>query len=187
MKACKPWLASKYPETDENLRSYLVSYTTELHPPEDSPYWGCNAVLRELDRQKMEPWVPYTFALTTALRSLPEAEVLIAYRGYKKSPLDISEDFVEGGVITFSQFLSVAETLKPMQMFVGKEGPRTMLHLHLLKGYGGKRIKDFSFFPSESEILLEPNATFKIKSIVDLGAGLTMIECHQMPTADVIP
>jgi len=186
IEACQPYLARKHPQTSARHCEYLLSYTAECVPREDSLYFGLNAALRARSRECVKPWADYVYNLVTALRTLEEADVAHAYRGIPKSLDELGERFVEGGVVVFSGVTSVADNMHPMKEFVGNSGPRTLLILNLLKGYGGKKVHDFSFFPNESELILEPNATFRVQTILDLGNSLTQVELVQLPTTDLV-
>eukprot|EP00438_Fugacium_kawagutii_P008725 Skav234436 [mRNA] locus=scaffold1999:16921:17688:- [translate_table: standard] len=47
-----------------------------------------------------------------------------------------------------------------------------------------RAVKDFSLFPTENEILLPPNMEFRVKSVLDCGNDLTMVQCDQLEETD---
>lgn len=171
-----------YPKFTEHLSDVqieiLCSYTEDLQPKEKSPYFECNQLMR--DGKELGPWRPYADLLFTALQALPDLEhVSVVYRGFQ-----VAMDKLGGGIwekdstIVLRGFVSASERQKTMEKFVGVNGSRTMLTLHLLPGTG-KRINVFSEF-DEEEILLQPDIPFKIVSIADLGNFLTLVECQQI-------
>ena len=45
-------------------------------------------------------------------------------------------------------------------------------------------LQPFSLHPGENEILLPPNMEFRVMSVIDLGHGLTEVQCEQIEELD---
>jgi hypothetical protein len=175
-------LANQYEELTTDMKQALVVYTMELVPEEASVYWACNGALRAKDRSSVQVWVNYIYLLLTALKRLPPAPTLVVYRGYRKAYTELGKNFVKGGTVVFSGFTSAAINIEAMQDFVGKEGPRTLVTLHLKEA--PRSVADFSLFPSETEVVLPPNTIFKIRGIFNAGNDLVMMDLHQEDSID---
>lgn len=170
-------LKDRFPKLSEDQRGVLSAYTAELSPPENSPYWMCNAALREQDRQGAKPWAQFTVLMLSALKALPPAAFDVLFRGYKKSVSELGPNFQTGGVLVLNAFTSVATTAEVMNTFVGETGPRTVIVFQMQRR--GRSVCDFSFFPAESEVVLPPGTTFDIQSQASLGNGLTLVSAKQ--------
>ncbi|CAF3892411.1 unnamed protein product [Rotaria sp. Silwood1] len=62
-------------------------------------------------------------------------------------------------------------------MFFGKTGARTLFQID---SHTGKNIKHHSFMPQEDEILLLPARQFEVKSCLDSGNGLHIIQIKEI-------
>ena len=63
------------------------------------------------------------------------------------------------------------------ERFFGQTGIRTLFHIECLSG---KDIKNHSFIQCEDEILLLPARQFEVKSILNSGNGLHIIQLKEM-------
>lgn len=180
--AAEQQLATQYPDLTCDMIQAIIAYTMELVPEEASVYWACNGALRAKDRSSVQGWVNYIYLLLTALSRLPPAPTLVVYRGYRKAHTELGKHFIKGGTVVFSGFTSAAINIEAMQDFVGREGPRTLVTLHLRQA--PRSIADFSLYPSETEVVLPPNAIFKIRGIFHAGNDLVMMDLHQEESID---
>ena len=128
----------RHPQLTLDDATSIVLYTMEYEPRELSLYFMLNAALRSMERAEVRPWRDFIWLLMHALRKLPVASELTAYRGAKCTPTDLHLDMdpatglpARGFEFTWSGFSSTACTQGVMSSFVGVEGQRTMLTLQL--------------------------------------------------------
>eukprot|EP00966_Prymnesium_polylepis_P199099 4613743-Prymnesium_polylepis.1 len=107
------------------------------------------------------------------------------FRGCKQTPADVGLELVAGFDFTWAGFSSTATTQDVMSTFVGQEGSRTLMTIELTEPVG-RDLRDFSLFPTENEVLFPPNVCFEVVAHVNLGHGLTMVQCKQTETIDAI-
>jgi len=70
--------------------------------------------------------------------------------------------------------------------FLGTLGDRTMWMIELDTNKPIARdIKDFSYYATESELLIRPGTMFEVTGRLDLGAGLTQIVCKQIKSVNI--
>ena len=74
--------------------------------------------------------------------------------------------------------------MESLQSFLGQDGDRTKWLLQLRPHFHAVSVQSFSLFPGEHEILLPPNMEFRVKSVIDLGHGLTEVQCEQIEELD---
>ena len=87
--------------------------------------------------------------------------------------------------VTWSGFSSTASTINVMTAFLGQEGERIMYDIELTEPLA-RDIRPFSVYPSENELLLPPGFSFEIVATFSAGGGLTMVQCKQTETLDVL-
>jgi len=177
-------LQQQYDLTKEEAAS-ISCYTAQLAEKEASPYWACNKCLRSERRPDIKPWVAFTWLLLCAMSKLPPADYTTVFRGMKQSIEQLGSNWSSiGNTVVFNGFTSCATALNVMSEFVGTDGPRVLLLLRLTKK--GRSFKDFSFFPTEAEIVLPPCSTFVIEDRLDLGNGLTQLILQQVNSVEEI-
>ena len=72
--------------------------------------------------------------------------------------------------------------------FLGPVGDRTLFTIDLNSEVHNSMISDCSLFPSEDEVILEPNSLLEVVGTYPAGNGLTMIQMRQlMPVDPIIP
>lgn len=175
----------KHPHLTQEEAAALCAYTTELNPQEESPYWGANKALRSMRRRDVMPWVDFIWLLLNAMAKLPPAPFLTVFRGMKKPIEELGENFQAKATLVLAGFTSASTKVEAMESFIGKHGPRVLMHLHLRRR--GRSFEDFSFFPGEFEIVLPPNTTFYIDSTFNAGNGLTIIQAQEIePVEDIL-
>lgn len=81
-------------------------------------------------------------------------------------------------------FSSTTSHVESLQDFLGTTGHRTKWELHLSPNFHPVKIQDFSLYPTENEILLPPNMEFRVKSVLDCGNDLTIVQCDQLEETD---
>ncbi|CAF3100200.1 unnamed protein product [Rotaria sp. Silwood2] len=153
----------------------IMLYTYESMPHENSLYVILNETLRSEDRQKLIPWFSYLRLVLAALSRLP-SDRHFANRGLRK---DLRAEYPEGSTFIWWGFSSCTLSVKVLEseMFFGKTGTRTLFQIDC---HTGKNIKNHSFLPKEDEILLLPGRQFQVKSCLDSGNELHIIQIKEI-------
>ncbi|CAF3715954.1 unnamed protein product [Rotaria sp. Silwood1] len=159
--------------TDESAS--IMLYTYESMPHEHSLYVILNETLRSEERQKLIPWFLYLRLVLTALARLPSDRHFVN-RGIRK---DLCAEYPEGSTPIWWGFSSCTLSVKVLEseLFLGKTGTRTLFQIDCRTG---KTTKNHSFLPKEDEILLLPARQFKVKSCLDSGNGLHIIQFKEI-------
>jgi hypothetical protein len=98
------------------------------------------------------------------------------YRGVR---LGIGKNFTPGQKTTWWGVSSCTETAGVTQGFLGTEGKRT---LFTIDAKAAVNIKPYSDIAQEDEVLLRPGTTLEVKSVVDFGGGMTMVQLEEITT-----
>ncbi|CAF2829500.1 unnamed protein product [Rotaria sp. Silwood2] len=159
--------------TDESAS--IMLYTYESIPHENSLYVILNETLRSEERQKLIPWFSYLRLVLTAVARLPSDRHFVN-RGIRK---DLRADYPKGSTFIWWGFSSCTSSVEVLEaeMFLGKAGTRTLFQIDC---HTGKNIKNHSFLPKEDEILLLPGRQFQVKSCLDSGNGLHIIQIKEI-------
>jgi len=157
-------------------------YTGEFVPPQF--YSVLNTALRDADREKCKPFVPYIWLLMHALRDCPLYSKKVVFRGVKA---DLSAQYPKDREVTWFQFSSCTCDLSVEQseQFCGTSGVRTLFTIELTTGRA-RLITQYSLVPSEAEVLLPPNCRFKVKGVFNAGNGLIQIQLEEQPCLEPI-
>jgi hypothetical protein len=152
-----------------------------LYTVESQLYKLLNALLRSSERGSPDikrQFFPYLRILVQALRAAAaNNEMRMVNRGVKLDLVKLfPDDFVKGESVILWALSSCAQEIDVLSndMFLGKTGDRTILQIHTCKGVD---ISAFSAIQSEAEVLLPPCVVLKIDGILNVGAGLTIIQC----------
>eukprot|EP00667_Euglena_gracilis_P011768 EG_transcript_12036 len=156
---------------DANLLCYLLFYTAEAHPKTMSVYYVMGAALRAEDRTAAKPWVHYIWGLLNALKRLPPSDDGVLFRGFRGDWGPLSNTYRKGEEVTWHAFASCSADLDVQQRFVGTSGDRVLFYLEMKSGFA-RDIRRFSWYPAETEVLLPPGVSFKVKGVLDHGNGL---------------
>jgi hypothetical protein len=161
----------------------LALYTAELSAGQ-SPYSECNSALRESDRVKCKPFVPFIWHVMHALAKCDRYEGTQVWRGVKA---DLSGQYPKDRELTWFQFSSCTCDIQVQQseQFCGSSGTRTLFSIELTTGRA-RVITKFSLVPSEAEVLLPPNSRFIVVALMDAGNGLVIIHLRELPPIDPI-
>jgi hypothetical protein len=157
-------------------------YTGEFVPPQF--YSVLNTALRDANREKCKPFVPYIWLLMHALRDCPVYPKKVVFRGVKA---DLSSQYPKDREVTWFQFSSCTCDLSVEQsdQFCGSKGDRTLFTIELTTGRS-RLITDYSLVPSEAEVLLPPNCRFKVKGVFKSADGLIAIQLEELPCLEPI-
>ena len=152
----------------------IMLYTYESEPHEDSLYVILNTTLRSEQRQKLKPWFSYLRLVLTALARLP-SERRFVNRGVRE---DLRAQYPKGKSFIWWGFSSCTSSVEALEceQFFGKTGTRTLFQIDC---NSGKDVKNHSFIQQEDEILLLPAREFMVKSCLDSGNGLHIIQLQE--------
>jgi hypothetical protein len=109
-----------------------------------------------------------------ALTKLPSTTHRILYRGVK---MDLGEDFPKGKTVTWWAFSSCSSSLEVLEQFLGHNGQRTIFNIEC---DSGKDIHQHSFYQSENEVLMYPARQFQVKSTLNSGNQLKIIQLKEI-------
>ncbi|CAK9002532.1 unnamed protein product, partial [Durusdinium trenchii] len=177
-------LQEEFPNLTEDERAMLTLYTIEMFPKESSLYFVMNQALRARDRKAVQPWRDSIWLLLTAMRKLPRVEERIVQRGVTVHSSKLGKQAKTGKQFLWAGFSSTTTHVESLQAFLGQDGDRTKWLLQLRPHFHAVSVQSFSLFPGEHEILLPPNMEFRVKSVIDLGHGLTEVQCEQIEELD---
>eukprot|EP00906_Rhabdomonas_costata_P036876 RCo051754 len=133
---------------------------------------------------EIETFRDVIFHITSALAKL-EAKSAVVFRGIGGVQLDVSR-YAPGLLVAFPGFSSTSISPKVASEFLGKHksGVMFLIHTHI-----GKSIGPYSPFPAEQELVLLPQASFRVKGVASVGIRQLMgvppdvqvIEMVQLP------
>ena len=161
--------------TEDGLGA-LVAYTHDNQTGKRAGnlYFELNVNLRargiEQRAVMMKVWGGYMFYAMAALAALP-AHKGIVYRGYPDKR-EVLEEYKLGRPIQWGAFASTTTDLQASRGFTDK----TDGVIFKLTVLSGRSINDFSFFPTEGEILLTPSHRFTVSSEPYEIDGYTMLD-----------
>lgn len=152
----------------------IMLYSMEEIFQDEPLYSRMNRMLRAGDRQQLQPWLLYIKLLYTALTKLPSFEGIL-FRGVR---LDLSNQYATQKNIKWSSFSSCTSRIDVLQsyQFYGSTGTRTMF---IISCHSGKNIRNHSYYPNESEIVLLPGTEFEVVGCLPQGNGLHTIQLQE--------
>ncbi|CAF3692225.1 unnamed protein product [Rotaria socialis] len=153
----------------------IMLYTFESVPHESSLYAILNTTLRSEKRQKLLPWFLYLRLIITALGRLPSQHCFV-FRGVRqdlRADYRINTSFIWWGFSSCTSSIGVLEC----DQFLGRSGTRTLFQIECDTG---KDIKNHTFTQHEEEILLLPAREFVVKSCLNSGNELCMIQIKEI-------
>ncbi|CAF1048578.1 unnamed protein product [Adineta steineri] len=149
---------------DESAAVFL--YTSEAG--EYSFYAVLNRALRDEERRKITSWFSYLKLFDTALEKLPTVKGCI-WRGV---PQNVSQDYVEGTVITWWSVNSCSSVVKVVEDFLSSNDDST---LFMIEAANGKKLTGYTTYPNEKEVLLKMGTKLHVKSNVMKHGKLYLI------------
>jgi hypothetical protein len=149
----------------------IMLYTYESMPHNQSLYVILNATLRSEQRQKLIPWFSYLRLVLTALARLP-SERRFVNRGVRE---DLRAQYPKGKSFIWWGFSSCTSSVEVLEAetFFGQTGTRTLFQIDC---QSGRDVKNHSFIQHEDEVLLLPARQFVVKSCLNSGNGLHIIQ-----------
>jgi len=152
-----------------------------------SPYFTLNKVLARRDKSGLLKWGPFLYFLLSGLAKLNNWKGTV-YRAIDVPVLQNSNtQYKLSNTVVWVAFSSTSTNVKTMKKFCKDKKSGTWM---ILKVIEGKDVSDFSIYPLEQEVLLCPNATFKVenistmnmKEVMDWNKNLDVIDMTQQPT-----
>ena len=137
-------------------------------------YKELNRRLRLRNRESLKPFFPYLKQFLNGLHRLaPEDDTV--FRGVR---LDLSAKYCQGNELVWWAFSSATSTAAVLSndAFLGQVGARTLFSI---KVHRCVNIRRYSAIGHEDERLILPGTAFNVKSQLDLGGGLTMIQLEE--------
>jgi hypothetical protein len=134
-----------------------------------------NTVLRNENRNEIEPWLLYLKLILTALFRLPSNKMVL-WRGVKHN---LSHKYEVGKKYVWWAFSSCTESLEVLEseFFLGKSGERTLFNINCNHG---KRIASYSYISAENEVILLPATQFIVKGKLNPSPGLHIIQLQEI-------
>ena len=119
----------------------------------------------------LQLWGGYLYYLLSGLSKLTDVETVV-YRGYPDKA-KVVEQYKVGRPIQWGAFSSTSTSVAATKGFTDQEHGV----IFKLTVQSGKVIKAYSYFPSEDEVLLSPQARFVVSSALYEGAdGFTSLD-----------
>lgn len=144
-----------------------------LYTCESAFYRQINATLRNPDRSRIVPYLPYLRLLFSAISRLPtRAEPL--WRGV---PLDLRRQYPVGQTVTWWGVSSCTSKLSVAKAFLGHRGRRTLFEVRPTRAVG---IRRFSAFTGEEEFILAPGTQLTVTDVQTERGGLCTIKLTEL-------
>jgi hypothetical protein len=132
----------------------------------------------------LKPFGNYSWGLLNSLKKIPSYDGKVVYRGVRKNLL---AQYRSRSEVTWWGCSSTTTSLEVLQteQFCGMEGDRTIFTIELTQGQA-KDITRYSLIPGEREVLLPFCTTLKVKSCMDAGHGLCLIQLEEVESVDLM-
>ncbi|MER7334143.1 MULTISPECIES: ADP-ribosyltransferase domain-containing protein [unclassified Micromonospora] len=144
-----------------------------LYTCESAFYRQINATLRNPDRSRIVPYLPYLRLLFSAVSRLPtRAEPL--WRGVS---LDLRAQYPLGQTVTWWGVSSCTSKLSVARAFLGGRGKRTLFEVHPVRAVG---IRRFSAFTGEEEFILAPGTQLEVTGVKAERGGLCTVTLTEL-------
>ncbi|MER7500538.1 ADP-ribosyltransferase domain-containing protein [Nonomuraea pusilla] len=144
-----------------------------LYTCESAFYRQINATLRDPDRSRIVPYLPYLRLLLSAVSRLPARKEPL-WRGVS---LDLRGQYPLGRTVTWWGVSSCTSELGVAQAFLGRRGKRTLFEVHPVRAVG---IRRFSAFTGEEEFILAPGTQLKVTDVKVERGGLCTVRLTEL-------
>ncbi|SCL73254.1 ADP-ribosyltransferase domain-containing protein [Micromonospora peucetia] len=144
-----------------------------LYTCESAFYRQINATLRNPDRSRIVPYLPYLRLLFSAVSRLP-ARTEPLWRGVS---LDLRAQYPLGGTVTWWGVSSCTSKLSVAQGFLGGRGRRTLFEVRPVRAVG---IRRFSAFTGEEEVILAPGTQLEVTDVKAERNGLCTVRLTEL-------
>ncbi|MGW4501828.1 ADP-ribosyltransferase domain-containing protein [Micromonospora sp. NPDC004336] len=144
-----------------------------LYTCESAFYRRINATLRDPDRSRIVPYLPYLRLLFAAVSRLPvRTEPL--WRGVS---LDLRAQYPLGQTVTWWGVSSCTSKLGVARAFLGGRGKRTLFEVLPARAVG---IRRFSAFTGEEEFILAPGTQLRVAGVKAERGGLCTVTLEEL-------
>ncbi|MGV9774584.1 ADP-ribosyltransferase domain-containing protein [Streptosporangium sp. NPDC003464] len=144
-----------------------------LYTCESAFYRQINATLRDPDRTRIVPYLPYLRLLFSAVSRLPARKESL-WRGVS---LDLRAQYPLGRTVTWWGVSSCTSELSVAQAFLGRRGKRTLFEVLPMRAVG---IRSFSAFTGEEEFILAPGTQLKVTDVKVERGGLYTVRLTEL-------
>jgi hypothetical protein len=144
-----------------------------LYTCESTFYRQINATLRNPDRSRIVPYLPYLRLLFSAMSRLP-ARTGPLWRGVS---LDLRAQYPLGRTVTWWGVSSCTSKLGVAQAFLGYRGRRTLFEVTPARAVS---IRRFSAFTGEEEFILAPGTQLTVTSVMAERGGLCTVKLTEL-------
>lgn len=144
-----------------------------LYTCESAFYRQINATLRNADRSRIVPYLPYLRLLFSAVSRLP-ARTEPLWRGVS---LDLRAQYPLGQTVTWWGVSSCTSKLGVAQAFMGGRGKRTLFEVTPVRAVG---IRRFSAFTGEEEFILAPGTQLEVTDVKAERGGLCTVKLSEL-------
>ena len=160
---------------DELFAVVVYTYDNQSGEQTGNLYYELNNALRKRTAQGrvalLQLWGGFLYYLLSGLAKLTDTTGVV-YRGYPDKA-KVEEQYQLGRPIQWGAFSSTSTDVAAAKVFTDKHSG-VMFKLTLLSG---KVIQAYSYFPSEDEVLVSPQARFVVSSALYVGAdGYTYLD-----------
>ncbi|MEV4808980.1 ADP-ribosyltransferase domain-containing protein [Micromonospora avicenniae] len=145
-----------------------------LYTCESAFYRQINAALRDPDRSRVVPYLPYLRLLFSAVSRLPVRREPL-WRGVS---LDLRAQYPLGRTVTWWGVSSCTAKLGVAQAFLGDRGKRTLFEVTPARAVG---IRRFSAFTGEEEFILAPGTQLTVTEVKAERGGLCTVRLTELP------
>ena len=172
--------------TKKDMES-IAFYTLYLESRdfEYSPYRLLNKALASDNAEDLQEARDLLFNVMTALRKLPRHEGDLLYRGIRGS-VDKSV-YKPGAVVMWHGLLSVSTNINAVKSLLASSGELDVSHgtLFIIEGGWGYNVQQYSLYPEEEEILIEPERQFTVNSVIK--SDMTIVSLQMLDTPLILP
>ncbi|MBT8224888.1 MAG: hypothetical protein KJO75_05210 [Dactylosporangium sp.] len=144
-----------------------------LYTCESAFYRQINATLRDPDRARIVPYLPYLRLLFSAVSRLP-VRTKPLWRGVS---LDLRAQYPVGRTVTWWGVSSCTSQLGVARAFLGGRGKRTLFEVLPVRAVG---IRDFSAFTGEEEFILTPGTQLTVTDVRAERGGLCTVKLTEL-------
>lgn len=144
-----------------------------LYTCESAFYRQINATLRNPDRSRIVPYLPYLRLLFSAVSRLPVRTAPL-WRGVR---LDLRARYPLGQTVTWWGVSSCTSSLGVAQAFMGGSGRRTLFEVLPKRAVG---IRSFSAFTGEEEFILAPGTQLTVTKVKSERGGLCTVSLTEL-------
>ncbi|MFC5752839.1 ADP-ribosyltransferase domain-containing protein [Actinomadura rugatobispora] len=150
-----------------------------LYTCESAFYRQINATLRDPDRARAVPYLPYLRLLFSAVSRLPARKEPL-WRGVS---LDLRAQYPLGRTVTWWGVSSCTSEIGVARAFLGHRGKRTLFEVTPVRAVG---IRSFSAFTGEEEFILPPGTQLKVTDVKAERGGLCTVKLTELPEQTLV-